>query len=181
MPLLLQPLFQENHHEHGSHDKIQPFCAEGNQRSENSSQSSPENPVKVIQQRHKKHEPSPVHILRNLCRIVDGKSLITHAENQINLFQSRPPEPVQHGDAVKQVPGVDHQRHGQRLQRIERPQKQIHRHKFHRPRKDRQTHDHGVPETESGHIHINPIGHSQKPEPGKNRDGEGKRCHKSLF
>ena len=167
MIFFLQPLFQEDHHKHGHHDEVQPFGAEMNQGAEDTAQRRPEKPVKMIQQRHKKHKPSPIHILRRLSRVVNRKCLVTHAENQIYFFPSQAPEPVQHGNPVKQMAGVDHQRHSQSLQRIECSQQHIDRYKFHGARKDHQAHNHGIPEGESRYIHVNSIGHSQEPESGK--------------
>ena len=50
MIFLFQPLLQEDHHEHGSHYKVQPLCAEMDQASEDPAQSGSEKPVKMIQQ-----------------------------------------------------------------------------------------------------------------------------------
>src|SRR5699024_8765238 len=115
---LFQPLFQENYHKHGGHDKVKSLCVEMYQRSEDTSQRRAEEPVKMVQQRHKKHEPASVHVVRYISGIVDGKTFVAHAKNQVYFLPSDSPEFFQHGYAVKQVAGIDHEGHGQRLQRI---------------------------------------------------------------
>ena len=76
--------------------------------------------------------------------------------------------------------GVEHQGHGQGLKRAERAQKKINGYKFCRAGKDRQAHEHGVPEAEAGDIHVNAVSHAQKEEAGKDRDGIRKGAFKRL-
>ena len=72
------------------------------------------------------------------------------------------------------MPGVQHQGHSQRLQRVEGSQQQVDSHKFHGTGENGHTHEHGIPEGEAGNVHVNAVGHPQKGKPGKNRDGIGK-------
>ena len=72
------------------------------------------------------------------------------------------------------MPGVDHERHGQRLQGIKRAQQQIHGHELHGASQNSQAHEHGIPESETGHIHIDAISKPQKPESGEDWNGVGK-------
>ena len=159
MPVLLQPLLQENDHEHGGHDKIQPLGAEGDEGTEDPAQSRAREPVQVVQKGHKEHKPAPVHVRRNLRGIIDGKGLVAHAEDEVDLFQPHAAETVQHGNAVEQVPRVEHERHRQRLDGMKGSQQKVDRHKFHRAREDGQAHQAGIPEAEAGNIHIDAVGH----------------------
>lgn len=59
----------------------------------------------MIEQRHKGHEPVPVHVLRDFRRIVDGKALTAHPENQVEFLSSGSPVSVQHGNSVEQMLG----------------------------------------------------------------------------
>ena len=71
MVLFLQPLFQEDDHEHGGHDEIQPLCIKMDKRTEYSAEGGSEKPVKMVEQGDKKHEPALIDIFRDM-----GLSLI---------------------------------------------------------------------------------------------------------
>ena len=60
---------------------------------------------------------------------------------------------------------INHQGHGQCLQRIKCPKKHIDRYKFYRTGKNSQAHQHRIPEAKAGHVHIDAISQTQKPEP----------------
>ena len=135
----------------------------------------------MVQKSDKEHEPSPIHIIRDIRGIVDGKTLVAHPEDQVELLPAQSPELIKHGDPVKQMSGIDHQCHGKRLQWIERSEKHIDRNKFYGSGKDRDAHQHGIPEAEAGHIHIDPVCNSKKPETGKDRYCIRKGRLKCLF
>ena len=46
-------------------------------------------PVHLVEQGDKEHEPAPVHIFGNLCRAVYGETLIAHAKDQIESEETR--------------------------------------------------------------------------------------------
>ncbi len=101
MTLFFEPLFEEDNHEHCRHDKVQPFRIEGDQGAEQSAEHGARNPVDLVVQCHKEHEPAPVCAFGNPGRAVDRKAFVTHAENKIDLFASEALKSVQHGDAVE--------------------------------------------------------------------------------
>ena len=174
MAFLLEPLLQKNHHKHGGHDKVQTLRVKMNQGAENAAHGGAADPVQLVEQGDKEHEETFVHPLRHLCGAVDGKALVAHSENQVDFFKPGAPVLVQHGNSIEQMPGVQHQGHGQRLYGIEGSKKQIDGHEFHGTGEDRHAHEHGIPEGKAGHIHVNAVGHPQKGKPGKNGDGIGK-------
>lgn len=149
MALFFHPLFHKDYHKHGCHDKIQSLCTEVNQRTEDASQSGAGYPVNVIIQGYKKHEPASIHIFRDFCGIVYGKTFIAHTEDQIEFFQTGSLVFFQHGNTVKKMTGVNHQSHGQCLNRMEGAQKKIYGNKFNESGKNCQAHEHGIPEAES--------------------------------
>ena len=130
MVLFFQPLFQENHHKHGGHHKADACGIKFQKRANKSADGRPGKPVKMVQQGHKEKEPSLVHAVRDLCRIVDGKGLITHSENQISLFPPHAFILVQHGYAVKQVACLYQQCHDKHLYRGKRTEQHLHSNKF---------------------------------------------------
>ena len=130
-------------------DKIQSLCTEVNQRTEDASQSGAGYPVNVIIQGYKKHEPASIHIFRDFCGIVYGKTFIAHTEDQIEFFQTGSLVFFQPGNTVKKMTGVNHQSHGQCLNRMEGAQKKIYGNKFNESGKNCQAHEHGIPEAES--------------------------------
>ena len=101
-------------------------------------------PVEMIQKRHEEHKPPLIHIPRNISRIVDGKAFVTHPEDEIEGFPSISAVFFQHGDTVKQMPGVDHKSHGERLKGAERSEQEIHCDELHTAGKDSNTHQHRI-------------------------------------
>ena len=65
----------------------------------------------------KKKKPSSVDTVRNLCGAVDAEGFVAHSEDQIGLLPAKPSELFQHGDAVKQMPRLNHHGHDQCLNR----------------------------------------------------------------
>ena len=124
----------------------------------------------MVQYRDEEHKPAAVHILRDVCHVIDGKTLITHTEDQIELFQPHPLVFVQHGDAVEQMPGVDHQGHQKGLQQIKPAQQQIDQHKLHGTGENAHAGDHGDPERKSRRRHQNAVGYAQHQIAGKHWD-----------
>ena len=84
------------------------------------------------------------------------------------FFSPKPPELVQHGNAVEQVAGVYHQSHGKGLERVESAHQQVYGHEFNGSGEYGKAHQHWVPEAEAGDIHVDPIGEPKEPESGEN-------------
>ena len=170
MIFFFQPLLHKDDDKHGGHNEFQSLCIKVNQRAEDTAERGAGDPVKLIQQGYEKHEPAAIHIFWDICRVVYRKCFIAHAVDEIDFFPAHTFELVQHGNPVKQMPCVDHQRHSQSLNRIERPHEHIYSDKFDGARKDGYTHEHRVPEAEAGYVHIDAVGESEEPEAGKNGD-----------
>ena len=66
--------------------------------------------------------------------------------------------------------GVDHQGQGKCLQWIECSKEQIDGDEFHGTGENGQAHQAGIPETKTGHLHIDSIGHSEEQETCEDRD-----------
>ena len=131
-------------------------------------------PVKLVEQRDEEIEPPPVDPLRDLGGAIDAEGLIAHAIDEVGLFPAQSLKFIQHGNAVKKVPRLDHQRHQETLHRRVGRQQHAHRHKFQTPAKDSQAHQQRIPKAEAGNIHIDAIGHPQKPKSRKDGNGIGK-------
>ena len=79
------------------------------------------------------------------------------------------------------MPRVDHKRHEKGLQGMKVAQQEAYRYEFHGAGEDGNAHQHGIPETEAGDIHIDPVSKAKKPEAGQNRNRMGKGRPKGLF
>ena len=144
MILFFQPLLHKDDHEHCGQHKVQPFGVKVDEGAEQTSERGAEEPVEMVQKRHEEHEPAFVHLLRDIGCIIDGKAFIAHSEDEIKGFPSVSAVFFQHGDTVEEVPGVDHEGHGESLQRTERPEQEIHGHELHAAGEDGDTHQHGI-------------------------------------
>lgn len=128
----------------------------------------------MVKRGHKEHEPSSVNIFRDDGGVINGKALITHAEDEIKGTPSVSPVLFQHGDAIEEMAGVDHQRHGKCLERIKCPEQQVYCYKFYASGKDRNTHEHRINKGKAGYIHIDPVCQPQEPETCEDGDCMGK-------
>ena len=110
----------EHDHKQRGHDKFQSGRVKLDDTAQQCAQGRPAHPVQMVEQGDKEHEPAPVDALRRLDRAVDGERLVAHAENQIKFLPSGIFELFQHGNAVKQVSRVDHERQNKGVEGLKR-------------------------------------------------------------
>ena len=175
MLLFLHELLKEDDHEHGRHHKVQALRIKGEHRAQLCPEGCPQDPVAPVEQRHPQVEPAPVDSLGRLHSAVDGEALVTHAVDEDGHFPAMAAVFLQHGQAVKQVPRLDEQRHQQRFHRREGAAEHLHAHVFQRAAEDGQRHHRGKERVEAAGAHEDAIGHAQEQKARHNRDrmGEG--------
>ena len=176
MIFFFQPLLEEDHDKHRCHHEIQTLSVKVDQGTEDPAQCSAEKPVKMVERGYKEHKPAFVDIFRDHGSVIDRKALITHAEDEIKGTPSIASVFFQHGNAVEQMPGVDHKRHGKCLERVERPEQEIYSDEFHASGEDRDAHEHGIDKGKPGYIHIDAVCKPQEPESRENGDRMGEGC-----
>ena len=164
MILFFQPLLEKDHDKHGCHDEIESLGVKMDQGTKDPAQSSAEKPVKMVERGDEKHEPAFVDVFWDHGSVIDRKALVTHSEDEIKGTPSVSPVFFQHGDAVEQMPGIDHKCHGKCLQRVKCPEQEIYSDELHASGKDCDAHEHGIDKGKAGYIHIDAICKPQKPE-----------------
>ena len=95
------PLVDEHHDKECGHDKLDACRIKMYDISQKGSRSRARDPVNLIQQCYKEHEPSPVYIRGRRYGAVDGKGLVAHPVDQIGLFPARILVLFQHRYAVE--------------------------------------------------------------------------------
>ena len=159
--LVLLPLGEEHHHEQGGHDELNPRGVKLDEVPQQGTQGGPCHPVDLVEDGDEKHEPPPVDPRRRGHGAVDGEGLVTQAEDEVGLFPPQVLKLVQHGQAVEEVPGVDHQGQQEGVEGLEGGQQQeVRRHKLHGAGKDEHAHKQGVPHRKPLAAHEKPIGHA---------------------
>ena len=107
--------------------------------------------------------------------------LIAKTEDHIDLFCTHVAVAVQHGNAVEQVPCVDHEDQRKGLDGVEDACEQISQHKFRRACKHRHAGQRGKVCRMSQGFYIDTIGDAQKQEPRHDRDGMGEGADGGLL
>ena len=102
-------------------------------------------------------EPSAIDVGRNDGAVVDGEGLVAQRENEIRLLGAHVLEPAEHGDAVEQMTGTEHDGQHERDERVERGHQQIHGDEFHGTGEDERAHAHGPQEGETTRAHQHAI------------------------
>ena len=101
--------------------------------------------------------------------------LVAHGVDQVIFFRAEIFIFIQHGNAVKQMASLNHERHQKCLHGRKRGEQHAHGDKFQTSAVDHGTHNHRIPEGKSGRAHLNAIGHRKEPEAREDRHGIGKR------
>ena len=173
MLFLLQKLLQEDDHEHSGHHKVQTLGIKGNVRANNAAQGGGNDPIALVQQGNEEIEPASVHPFGNGGGAVDGEGFVAQAEDEVEPLPAQPLVLVQHGDAIKEVPRLDHQGHEKGRGGGKGGEKHLYYNKLQRSAEDDEGHEHGIPKREAGDVHINAVCKTQKTKPGKNGNGVG--------
>ena len=106
MILVGYPLAQKHRDKQRCQGKVDPLKVERQHRSRQGAQCRSGDPVEMVQQR----QPETVGEASLLSGTNQGIGLVRQSEDQIGFAPSGVPVAVQHGDAVKEMPGVDKQR-----------------------------------------------------------------------
>ena len=171
----LQPLLQKDNYKHRRHHKIQPLCIEMDEAAQHAAQCGAGHPVELVEQRDEEIEPPPVDPLRDLGGAIDAEGLIAHAIDEVGLFPAHALVLFQHGDAVEQMPRIDHQRQKKGVQRRVGREQQLHRDKLHRAGEDEGAHSHRVKDGKAAAAHQKAIGHGDEQKADANGQGIGQR------
>ena len=174
VPLFAHPFVEEDHQEQGGHDEIQPGGVKGDQGARQAAQAGAAHPEQAeLSSVMKNRNQGAVHPFRRRGGTVDGKALVTHAEDQGNLLPASAPVLVQHGDGVEQMAGVDHQRQQKSAEGLKSGKQQVRYDELHGTGKNGHAHQDGPPEGKALAAHHEPIGQAQKSEPGTDGQGVG--------
>lgn len=130
------PLADKDSNKERRQYKVQSFGIKGNAASKQAAQGCAGHPVQLVKGGNKEHEPALVDAGRDSCRAVDGKGFVAHAEDKVGLLPAHPLEALQHGDAVEQMTGVNHQRHAESANGVKGGEQQPHGNKFYGAGKD---------------------------------------------
>ena len=174
---LLQPLFQENHHEHGGHDKGKAPGIEMEHIPQKAPHKGAGHPVGVIQEGHPEHIPVPVYVVGDGGRIIQGKCLVAHPENQERFLPAAALVFLQHGQTVEKMPCLYREGHDEILPGRKGRNEHGHRDELQGAAENDHGHEGGIQEIKSQGMHVKTVSKSQKPEPCK----YGERIRKSLM
>lgn len=146
----IYPLVEEHHHEQSGEDE---FESVGVQRGEplpqQAAERRAEHPVELVEQGDEAVEPTMVHALRDLRAGVHREGLVAQAVDEIELLHSHVPVFAEHGDAVEDVAGADHDRQQEHRDGVERGEQQVDGDEFHGTGEDERAHAHGPYEGEA--------------------------------
>ena len=187
MSFLFQPLVEEDDDEHGRHDETDPGRIKLQQRPDQSAGRGADCPVEIVQQGDKEKKPAFIDALRNFCRIIDGKRLITHAEDEEKFFPAHPLIFFQHRQSIEQMARLNEQCHDKHLQWREWTEQHFDRDKFQRTAKDEHAHQRRIIKWKAGGVHINAVGQAEKGKSGQDRQGmrecrfQSLTSHKNLL
>ena len=175
MVLGLLPLIDEHHGEQRRHDEFDAGGVKVQDRAEQRAERRARDPVGLVEQGDEEHEPAAVHALRRGDGAVDGEGLVAHAEDQVGLFPAHALVLFQHGDAVEQMPRIDHQRQKKGVQRRVGREQQLHRDELHRAGEDEGAHSHRVKDGKAAAAHQKAIGHGDEQKADADGQGIGQR------
>ena len=175
MPPFLHPLLHKNHNEHSRHNEIQPRRVKMDKTAEQTADRRAADPIKLIEKGHKEIKPAPVNVFRDFGSIIDAECFVAHGVDQVIFFRAEIFIFIQHGNAVKQMARLNHERHQKCLHGRKRGEQHAHGDKFQTSTVDHGAQNHRIPEGKSGRAHLNAIGHRKEPEARENRHGIGKR------
>ena len=176
---IVQPLLDKDDDEECCHRELNPVCVDGELRADQSADGRARDPVELVQQRHKEHEPACVDSLRNLCRVADGEGLVTHAIDEVGLLPTRAAIFLEHGDPVEDVPPLHHEREEKGLHGCKWAEEECRCNEFERTTEDDCTHCHWVPEREPRDIRIDAVGKPEEEETRENWNRMGESCAQS--
>lgn len=152
------PLADENGDEERRQSEIQTLGVDLQAAAQQSAQRSARNPVNLVEQGDEGHEPALVDAGRRVGRAVDGEGFVAHAEDKIEFFPAQPFEFFQHGQAVKKMAGVDHERHQEAIQRVEGAEQHGYEHELHGAGENQRAGEKRIPGREALAANIKAVG-----------------------
>ena len=156
------PLADEDGNKEGDERKIKTLGVDGQAAAKNAANGCACYPVNLVQQINEGHEPALVDAFRNVHIAVDGEGFVAHAEDKIEFFKTSILVLFEHGQAIKQMPRINHKRHEEAVKRIKGTQEHRDEHEFHTASKDEGASEKRVPGREALAADIKAIGDTQK-------------------
>jgi len=176
-----EPLLYENGDEQGGEGKLHALVVDGQQGSGQCTQQSAGDPVDMVEQGDPEAVAAAADPLRNLVPGNQGIGLICKTEDQIGLFPSGVLVGTDHGDAVKQMPGIHHKGSQRSCQQAGSGGQQGHCHILHGAGVDKQAHGPGPEHAEAALLHQNAEAEAKKNIPRHHRNGVQKGGAKKVL
>ena len=176
-----EPLLYKDGDEQGCQNKFDAFVVDGDQRTGNRSQNGTGNPVDLIEQGNQKAVAMAGDAIR--CTVLgdQGVGLVGQRENQIGLLLACSFIGIHHGDAVKQVAGIDGQGRQRSRQQTGPAGKETDSHILHGSGIDKEAHGCGPENTVSVLVQQDTEAEAEKQITGHNGDGIQKCGTDSFF
>ena len=104
-----EPLLHKNRHKEGSQDKVDAFIVQGDQGTHQTAQHRSGHPVNLVEEGNQEAVAMTADAFRHLVLRNQRIGFVRKGENQVGLLPACTLVGIHHGDAVKQVAGIDHQ------------------------------------------------------------------------
>ena len=169
-----QPLLYEDGYKQGSEDEFDALKIDLQQRTGRSPQGGAAYPPDVVKERHPETVAVAPDTFRKGGTAGEGIGFIGEGKDHVRLFGTGPLVGIHHGDAVKQMPGVDHQSGQGGGDQSGTSGKQADSGILHGTGIDANTHGNGPKDPESALMHHNAESEAEKHISGHNRQGIGK-------
>ncbi len=181
MVLGAEPLLHEDGDEQRGEDKFDALIIDGQQGAGQRSQHCASHPVSLVKQGHQEAILVAAHACGRLVFGHQGVGFIGEGEDQVGLLPSGALVGVHHGNAVKQVAGVDQQSGQGGGEQPRAAGQQADGHILHGARVDKQAHGGGPEHTIAAPVHQNAKAEAQEHIPGEHREGVKKGGSNGRF
>ena len=170
---VIHPLLHKDDNKESRHCELNTLRIDGEACAHKTADRRTRNPVELVEEGHKEHEPARIDALRNLRRVVDGEGFIAHAIDEIGLLPPCAAVLLKHRDAVEDMASLHHECEQEGLQRGKGAEEECRCNEFERAAEDERTHRHRIPEREARDVCIDAVGESEEEEACENRQGIG--------
>ena len=175
-----EPLLHKNGDEKGRQHKVDALEADGDQRPGETAQHRACHPVDLVEKGYQQAVAVPVRVVVHLLPGDQGVGLVRQGEDQIGLGPGALVA-IHHGDAVKEVPGVDHQAGQCGDQQAGSAGHQAHRHILHGAGVDKDAHSQGPEDAVAVFAQENAEAEAQEEVAGHHGDRVQKGPAKEVF
>lgn len=181
MVLCVEPLFHKNGDEQGSENEFDAFKIQGQQASGQGAQGSAANPPALVKKGYQQAVAVEGDPVWGLIPGNERIGFVGQGKNKVGLFLSGPLVGINHGDAVKQVTGIDNQC-GQRCgdQACTTGEK-AHGHILHGAGENKQAHGNGPQAAVAALVHDDAKTEAKEYIAGHDRNGIQKGCADGAF